>query len=155
MNNNYLNDLNLLLDASNKMSVCALKSCNDTVIKVKENKTIATDMIKMISSTDFKEKQKLIDKISSNQDMINNELCIFNNCKEVYMNLLNILIDIYEKFSKQFPENPAFDKKNGIVKHLEKIKKISNKKKLTELDFKTLRKNKNILMMTIMSIKQQ
>jgi hypothetical protein len=85
MDKDFLKELSSLMDIAQKLSVCSLKKCNETAIKVKENREIMATMMSIMFSKDMKKKQELIAKISANQDVINNELCMFNNCKDVYI----------------------------------------------------------------------
>jgi hypothetical protein len=153
MDKEYMQILSGLLDAANKLSACALKNCAETARKVKENKDITSTMVKIMFSKDFKEKEELIAKIASNQDIIDNELCIFNSCKVVYKKLLNVLINVFTNFAKKMPNNPMFDPKNGITSVLNNIKTLIKKKNMTQEDLKTLQKEKTILLMTIMTNK--
>lgn len=153
MDKEYMKVLSGLLDAANKLSACALKNCAETARKVKENKDITSTMVKIMFSKNFKEKEELIAKIASNQEVIDNELCIFNSCKTVYKKLLNVLINVFTDLGKKMPNNPMFDPKNGITTNLENIKQLIKKKNMTEDDLKTLQKQKTILLMTIMTNK--
>ncbi len=153
MDKEYMQQLSGLLDAANKLSACALKNCAETARKIKENKDITSTMVKIMFSKDFKEKKELISKIASNQDIIDNELCIFNSCKVVYKKLLNVLINVFTNFAKKMPNNPMFDPANGITSILTNIKTLIKKKSMTQTDLKTLQKEKTILLMTFMSYK--
>jgi len=143
--------LSEMLDISNKLSMCAIKNCTETSNRVKENKELTSIMVKMVLAKDFKEKQELIEKVATNQDIIDNEICIFNSCKEIYKKLLNILIKIMGDFEKNMPMK--FDGHIEITKGLNSIKKLIKKKNLTEEDLKTLQKEKTILFLSIMSNK--
>ena len=153
MDKEYMKILSVLLDAANQLSVCALKNCAETAKKVKENKEITSTMVKVMFSKNFKEKEELINKIASNQDIIDNELCIFNSCKVVYKKLLNVLINVFTDLGKKLPNSPEFDPKNGITEILNNIKKLIKKKNMTQEDLKTLQKEKTVLLMTIMTNK--
>ena len=153
MDKEYMQILNGLLDAGNELTACALKNCAETAAKVNENKDITSTMVKIMFSKDFKEKEELIAKIASNQDIIDNELCIFNSCKVVYKKLLNVLITVFTNFAKKMPNNPMFDPKNGITSVLNNIKTLIKKKNMTQEDLKTLQKEKTILLLTIITNK--
>ena len=54
-----------------------IKKCSKTAIKVKENKQIMSDMMKMITTNYQNIKKTIIDKISTDKDIIANEVCIY------------------------------------------------------------------------------
>ena len=146
MNKNFMKELNILLNVANELSLCSLKNCKDSTIKVKENKELVKLIPTVMFSSDIKEKNKLIKKITSNQDIINNELCIFNSCKDIYIKLLNILIPLFEKILVKSPSKEM----TGM---LNQIKKLVEKDNLTKKDLINLQKHKTYLMLTLMSAK--
>jgi len=141
-----MEELNILLNVANELSLCSLKNCKDSTIKVKENQELVKLMPTIMFSSDIKEKNKLIRKITSNQDIINNELCIFNSCTDIYIKLLNILIPLFEKILGKAPSKEM----TGM---LNQIKKLVAKGNLTKKDLINLQKHKTYLMFTLMSVK--
>ena len=150
MNKEYMKELSLLLDVANQLNVCALKNCNETTIKVKENKELAKSMAEIMIEKDINKKKKLIEKIAKNKDIIDNELCLFKHCKVVYEKLLDVLISIFKKFAEKMPKNDnMFAKLNEMF---EEIKKLITKDKLTKKDLIHLQQHKMLLMSMAMKM---
>lgn len=151
MDKTFMDELNHLLEVANELSLCSLKKCSKTAIKVKENKQIMSDMMKMITTNDQNIKKTIIDKISTDKDILANEVCIYTHCSEIYKKLINIFISIIEKFKTSLPNHPVVNPSNGLLKILEEIKELVNKKTLSKAQLTKLHKNKNILFFTIMN----
>lgn len=151
MNEKFVKDLSLLLDASSKLTLCAKAKCAKTLETLNSNTEFKIQMLKIIGTKNLKDKTSLITKLVEHSDVINHNKCIYKHCKQVYMDLLNILIKVFDKFAndKEFKTKKVFPHLE-MSKILNEIKTIIQKKTLTTPDFKKLQKNK-ILLFSIIS----
>lgn len=147
MNKETFNQLLILMDASAKLMKCAIKKCKSTMENVQKNANV--QKLKLLASTtkDVKKRMEIVNKIIYNKDVIEHDKCLYKECKVVYMKLIDVLIETFEKFL-----NAGLFKSNMdiVVKHLKEIKKLSKKKSLTSTDVNNIQKNKNLLLMTMM-----
>lgn len=147
MNKETFNQLLILMDASAKLMKCAIKKCKSTMENVQKNANV--QKLKLLASTtkDVKKRMEIVNKIIYNKDVIEHDMCLYKECKVIYMKLIDVLIETFQKFL-----NAGLFKSNMdiVIKHLKEIKKLSKKKSLTSIDVNNIQKNKNLLLMTMM-----
>ena len=147
MNKETFNQLLVLMDASTKLMQCAIKKCKATMEKVQTDSEIQKLKIMAATTMDVKKRTEIIKKIVYNKDVIAHDRCLYKECKVIYMKLIDILIETFQKFL-----NVGLFKSNYdiVIKHLKEIKRLSKKKSLTSTDVNDIQKNKNLLLMTMM-----
>ena len=119
-------------------------------MKVQQNKEVQKLKLLAATTLDPKKKMEYAKKIVYNKDIINYDQCLYKQCHDVYMKMIDVLIETFQKFLKS---NAIKANVPEILKHLNEIKKLSKKKNLSVTDINNIQKNKNLLLMTIMTNK--
>jgi hypothetical protein len=134
-------DKKLMQDTTNKMfgvianlSTCSAKKCGDARKKMMENKNVYQQYLIANSEIDIKKKQKLLNDIYKNKLVYDYNNCIFNNCKNMYKDLVKVF--------KTFIEIAPFSKenKNKINDYLIKIEKILKIKNISNAEINEILK---------------
>lgn len=150
MNSEAFKQLLVLMDISAKLTKCAVKNCKASMMKVQQNKEVQKLKLLAATTLDPKKKMEYAKKIVYNKDIINYDQCLYKQCHDVYMKMIDVLIETFQKFLKS---NAIKANVAEILKHLNEIKKLSKKKNLSVTDINNIQKNKNLLLMTIMTNK--
>jgi hypothetical protein len=139
MNENFLEEFKELQTVALNLMKCSNDKCSQTQKEIMKDKTLFKDLLGVLSQKDIKKKAQLMTKLYKNKVIHENSKCIFNNCKEVYKELLNVLITKFDKLiiSKELKKN--------AIKLLNKNKKIIEKINITDSDIMEIVKNFNLI----------
>ena len=150
MSSKYLKQLNNLIEVANMLTSCANEKCKETSETIKNNKIIYNEMNAIMMIGDNKKKEELISKLASNTNIIKNDICNFNKCRKIYIKLIKVLIQFFNKI----PLDYKYKIYNPSVKEaLIVIKQLLKQKSLNQDELNEIHKNKNILFMSIVNSK--
>ncbi len=148
MNKENFKQFSVFMNVAAKLTKCAIKRCNATMVKVQQNKDVQKSKFLAANTFDFKKKKEYINKIVYNKDVINHDKCLYRECRKVYMKMIRSLIRTFENFldSNLFKSNTS-----DIRKYLKDIRYLMKNKSLSVTDVNNIQKNKNLLVMTLMT----
>ena len=106
--------------------------------------TTLNDILDVAFQKDINKKSDLMTRLYKNKIIMENSKCIFNNCKDIYKQLLKILIEKLKKLP--IPE----DFKKKAIKLMQKNKKLITKTKMTNKDIAELAKNFDLALLNLL-----
>lgn len=139
MHNNIQNQLNNMIKSITDLTLCSNKNCIEARNKLLENKIIYEKFLKASLELDADKKEKLLNEVYKNKQVIEYNACVFKHCKKMYINLFNIFDSLIK--IAPFPK----DKKDKLKEILDKVKPILKSSNLTNSQITKIIKNFTII----------
>lgn len=144
MNKAFLEEFKELQKVALNLMQCSNDKCAETQKAIMKDKAIFNDILDVAFQKDINKKSDLMTRLYKNKIIMENSKCIFNNCKDIYKQLLKILIEKLKKLP--IPE----DFKKKAIKLMQKNKKLITKTKMTNKDIAELAKNFDLALLNLL-----